>query len=215
MAYFFIGYLLLIQEKNVLLHSNTKDFEVYDMKKVVLHHTCKQDGGESYVLEKAPFFAKDSQQENKYQFLGSGYYLWEDDEEQAHHWGKVHYNNSYYIVEFVCAIDENYLLDLNSREGQKEFSSLIKIFQEKAKQLNRNTNVIYLNAFFNTLFKGKTGIKFVYKAIKVKDNKASLRREKEYKFTRDKDNTTCLGGVYFYFFKRKEDMEVTDKRIVR
>ena len=187
------------------------------MKKVLLHHTCKQDGGEDYVRENAPFFAEDFSQGGKCQFLGSGYYLWEDDIEQAHHWGKVHYNNQYYIVAFECEIDEDFLLDLNSREGQKEFFELCNLYKQKAKQINRSINIkkIYLNVFFNSLFKGKFGINFVYKAIKVKDEFASSKREKEFLFTSNKSNCTYLGGVYFYLFKRKEDMIVINRKIVK
>jgi hypothetical protein len=185
------------------------------MKKVLLHHTCKQDGGEDYVRENAPFFAEDFSQGGKCQFLGSGYYLWEDDIEQAHHWGKVHYNNQYYIVAFECGIDEDFLLDLNSREGQKEFFELYKLYEKKAKQINRNVKKIPLNTFFNFWFKGKFGIIFEYKAIKVKDVFASSKREKKFLFTSNKPNCTYLGGVYFYFFKIKENMNVIKKEIVK
>jgi len=65
------------------------------------------------------------------------------------------------------------------------------------------------------LFKGKSGIKFAYKAIKVKDEIASSKREQRFDFTFHKPNYTYLGGVYFYFFKRKEDMNVINKEIVK
>lgn len=187
----------------------------YDMKKVLLHHTCKQDGGEEYVLKNAPFEAKESQRINKEQFLGSGYYLWEDDIKQAKYWGKKHYNNQYYIVAFECEIDEDFLLDLNSREGHKEFFELYSLYEKRAKQINREIKDFCLKAFFNILFKGKSGIKFAYKTIKVKDEIASSKREQKFLFTSHKPNYTYLGGVYFYFFKRKEDMNVINKEIVK
>ena len=184
------------------------------MKKVLLHHTCKQDGGEDYVLKNAPFEAKEIQQINKEQFLGSGYYFWEDDIKQAHHWGKVHYNNQYYIVAFECEIDEDFLLDLNSREGQKEFFALYSLYEKRANQINRKINKFPLNTFFNVLFKGKSGINFAYKTIKVKDEIASSKREQKFLFTSHKPNYTYLGGVYFYFFKRKGDMKDINRKIV-
>ena len=185
------------------------------MKKVLLHHTCKQDGGEDYVRENAPFFAKDFSQGGKCQFLGSGYYLWEDDIEQANHWCKVHYNNQYYIVAFECKIDEDFLLDLNSREGQKEFFALYSLYEKRANQINRKINKFPLNTFFNVLFKGTSGINFAYKTIKVKDETASSKREQKFLFTSHKPNYTYLGGVYFYFFKRKEDINFINKEIVK
>ena len=111
------------------------------MKTVVLHHTCGQEGGEEYVLANAPFYAKDFAQERKYQFLGAGYYFWDDDIEQAHYWGKVHYNNKYYIVVFDCNIDEEFLLDLNTREGQKMFFEMQKALQEVISITNKSVNV--------------------------------------------------------------------------
>ena len=86
---------------------------------MVLHHTCSQDNGEAFVIKNAPFLAEDNPRNRKYQFLGTGYYLWEDDIEQAKRWGEVHYKNSYFVVEFECDIEEEDILNLNEREGQK------------------------------------------------------------------------------------------------
>lgn len=179
----------------------------YDMKKVLLHHTCKQDGGEEYVLKNAPFFAKDFSQEGKFQFLGSGYYLWEDDIEQAHHWGKKHYNNQYYIVAFECEIDETLVLDLDSKKGEKIFSDLQKLF--KAKGTDRNIKDYCLNKVLNTLFKGTFGIDFGYRIIRVKD----VSSAQKINFTPNKPNYTYIGGSYIYFFKKKGDMNIIKKEL--
>jgi hypothetical protein len=179
------------------------------MKKVLLHHTCKQDGGEDYVRENAPFFAKENQQMNKGLFLGSGYYLWENDIEQAHHWGKKHYNNQYYIVAFECEIDEKFLIDLDSKEGERLFDEIQKLFKNRG--TNKNIKDYCLKKVLNTLFNGTFGIDFRYRIIRVKDASSSQK----IKFTPDKSNYTYIGGSYIYFFKNKEDMNITNKRIVQ
>lgn len=179
------------------------------MKKVLLHHTCKQDGGENHVLKEAPFFAKENQQINKELFLGSGFYLWEDDIEQAHHWGKKHYHNQYYIVAFECEIDETLVLDLDSKKGEKVFSNLQELF--KAKGTNRNIKDYCLNKVLKTLFKGTFGIDFGYRIIRVKD----VSSAQKISFTSNKPNYTYIGGSYIYFFKKKEVMNIIKKRIVQ
>ena len=171
------------------------------MKKVLLHHTCGQNGGEQHVLEKAPFFAKENQQMNKGLFLGSGYYLWENDIEQAHH--------QYYIVAFECEIDENFLLDLDSKEGERLFDEIQKLFKNRG--TNKNIKDYCLKKVLNTLFNGTFGIDFRYRIIRVKDASSSQK----IKFTPDKSNYTYIGGSYIYFFKNKEDMNITKKRIVQ
>lgn len=188
------------------------------MKKVVLHHTCSPKGGETYVLQNAPFFAKDNPQNMKYQFLGGGYYLWEDDIEQAKYWGKIHYRNVFLIVEFECYLQEEYLLNLNEREGQKKFKEIIQILQTKINQNNRNTKIEQdwtLSRIIKFLYSGKSGILFDYKAIKVKDVFSSNRRQLEIKFTSYKPNYTYIDSIYFYYFHNKEDMNIISKKIVR
>ena len=58
-----------------------------------------------------------------------------------------------------------------------------------------------------------SGITFAYKVIKVKDEIASRKRQQKVLFTSSKDNFTYLGGVYLYFFRKKEDIDIISKRI--
>ena len=177
------------------------------MKKVVLHHTCSRENGEDFVRENAPFLAEDNPRNRKYQFLGTGYYLWEDDIEQAHHWGKEHYHNKYYIVVFECEIDETLVLDLDSKQGEKVFFHLQKLF--KAKGTNKNIKDYGLNKVLNALFKGTFGMDFGYRIVRVKDLSSAQRIN----FTSNKPNYTYIGGSYIYFFKKKEDMNITKKEL--
>lgn len=58
-----------------------------------------------------------------------------------------------------------------------------------------------------------SGITFAYKVIKVKDEIASRKRQQKVLFTSSKENFAYLGGVYFYFFRKKEDIDIISKRI--
>ena len=170
------------------------------MKKVVLHHTCSRKNGEASVLANAPFLAEDNPQNKKYQFLGPGYYLWEDDIEQAKRWGEVHYKNSFFVVEFECDIEEEDILNLNEREGQKALFEMIENIQT---EFGVNLRKLPLSKIFEVIYRNK--ITFNYKAIKVKDECFSRGRQEVFRFVSTKKNFTYLGGVYFYFFKNKID----------
>lgn len=190
--------------QRVIIESKTTN-----MKRVVLHHTCSQKGGKDYVLENAPFLAKNNAQNRKFQFLGEGYYLWENDIEQAKYWGKVHYDNSFFIVEFEYDIEDKLLLDLNAREGQR---TLYKIIDTIQKEVGLNLKNWPLSKLLSFIY--RSNINFIYKSIKVKDEFSSRRRQEIFKFTSVKDNFTYIGGVYFYFFRNKDDMNIISKNIV-
>lgn len=181
------------------------------MKKVILHHTCKQDGGEDFVLENAPFLAKDNHIQKKYLFLGEGYYFWEDDIEQAHKWGKTHYRDCYFIVEFDCEFDETYLLDLNDRSGQKY---LLDIKQKLELFLQKKIENWSLSQLINFLLKGKElGIDFDYRIFKVRDNFSSNRMKNKIQFVSNKSNTTNIRDVFIIVFKDKRDIHNEKKQI--
>lgn len=180
------------------------------MKKVILHHTCKQDGGEDFVLKNAPFLAKDDPAKKKYQFLGEGYYFWEDDVEQAHKWGKTHYRNCYFIVEFDCEIDEVYLLDLNDRRGQKYLQDIKQKLEQSLQKKMDNWSLSQVIQFL-IRSKEEIGIDFDYRIFKVQDHFAS---NKNIKFVSNKPNSTNIRGVFIVFFKDKNDLCVAQKRII-
>ena len=127
----------------------------------------------------------------------------DDDIEQAHYWGKVHYNNKYYIVVFDCNIDEEFLLDLNTREGQKAFFEIQKALQEVISITNKSVNIEdwVLSKVLKLIY--NSGIIFAYKVIKVKDEIASRKRQQKVLFTSSKENFTYLGGVLLFFHLKK------------
>ena len=61
----------------------------------------------------------------------------------------------------------------------------------------------------NALFKGTFGMDFGYRIVRVKDLSSAQRIN----FTSNKPNYTYIGGSYIYFFKKKEDMNITKKEL--
>lgn len=188
------------------------------MKKVLLHHTCKRDRGSVFVLQNAPFLAKDDERNRKFQFLGSGYYFWEDDIDQAHYWGSVHWGrNNYFIVKFDCEIDDNDLLDLDSKTGQ---NILEKIKEKISKNIlitkTKKYNNWSLSQWVTFMYKYNRicSVGFDFKAIKVKDCNFSRKKEQKVYFVQEKPNYTYIGGVYIYFFRKKEDMCIKNKELI-
>lgn len=86
------------------------------MKDYVGHHTCSNSGGKEYVITHAPFLSewKEPLPESSYKtpYLGTGYYFWEYDLDQAKRWGKFRYNSSFYIVEGIIHTTNDNFLDL-------------------------------------------------------------------------------------------------------
>ncbi len=95
------------------------------------HHTCRKDGGTDFVLKNAPFLAIHSPDGNalqpaRLQFLGQGYYFWDNNIEMAMLWGKHHYNNDYFIIESKISITEKNCFDLvGNREHMILLTELI------------------------------------------------------------------------------------------
>lgn len=186
------------------------------MRKVVLHHTCKKDGGSKFVLQNAPFLAKDDKSAKKFQFLGSGFYFWEDDINQAHYWGQVRYGeDNYFIVQFVCNIDEDDLLDLDSKTGYNILEKVKEKLLAFTNTPNKQNNWT-LSQWVNFLYKYNEiySIGFDFKAIKVKDYNFSRKKEQKIFFVQGKSNYTCVGGVYIYFFRKKEDICIEKKELI-
>lgn len=88
------------------------------------HHTCTKKGGKESVINNAPFlavhtpFEKDIKK-RKLQFLGQGYYFWDNNFELARIWGKSHCNNDFFIIECEINITENNCFDLVGNRGHQ------------------------------------------------------------------------------------------------
>lgn len=91
-------------------------------------HTCNS-GNEAYILQNGPFKASSKKLRNgkiKVPFLGSGYYLWEENIRQAHDWGMSHYRKNYCIIQFAnLKIDIDEVMDLTNRRHLNYFIELV------------------------------------------------------------------------------------------
>lgn len=84
------------------------------MIEIIGHHTCKNQGNLD-ILErkKLPLaYSEYKLENNSNPFLGSGYYFWDYNMEQAKEWGKIHYQDRYYIFEAQIPYNDAIMLDL-------------------------------------------------------------------------------------------------------
>ena len=99
------------------------------------HHTCSNKNGREYVRTFAPFWAEFDQEKEKYQFLGAGYYFWDDNEAMAHNWGAEHYRGKYCVLVVKLSIPNNLLLDLaGDRQDMRYIHEVVEMFKEKIPQ---------------------------------------------------------------------------------
>jgi hypothetical protein len=84
-------------------------------------HTCLNLGSDEEIIEKSPFIGIHNPKERKHQFLGTGFYLWDDNIEMARIWGEKHCNGSYVIVEMKVDIDPNICFDLVGNRKHMRF----------------------------------------------------------------------------------------------
>ncbi len=100
---------------------------------IIGYHTCKTDGGWSYIESEAPFLSGAGQN----QWLTQGYYFWTDSDHFAHKWGEDSYKNDYAIIECTIVMDEDLLFDLvGSTKAQIYFERLLTKFKTKLKKIN-------------------------------------------------------------------------------
>jgi hypothetical protein len=100
---------------------------------IIGYHTCKTDGGWSYINSEAPFLSGSGDN----QWLTQGYYFWTDSSHFAHKWGKDSYNNDYSIIECKLIMDVEKLFDtVGSTKAQLYFEKLLIRFRNKLKKID-------------------------------------------------------------------------------
>lgn len=131
-------------------------------------HTCKAEGGATFIQKSAPFLS----QSNNRQWLTQGYYFWTDSELYAHEWGKNSISGDYVIVKCHIALKKNQLLDLvGSVSDQQHFSKLLAKFHEKLKRDRPSAGLPTVNSvisFYRKMAESDKKI-FPYYAIKTVD----------------------------------------------
>ncbi len=96
-----------------------------------VQHTCKKEGEQEIVLKHMPFLSEYDPTLNKKPFLGKGYYFWDFNEEYAQFWGKIHYNDKFFVIEADIDIDhekDGFYLDLAG--NRKDLVGFVDILRE-------------------------------------------------------------------------------------
>ena len=89
--------------------------------------------------------AEKNNNEPKYQFLGSGYYFWDNNIQRAHRWGEEHCDGKYLICECSLVLQGESFLDLvGSREDLGKF---LEVYM-KMRKFDPNLKI---GAFFYTM----------------------------------------------------------------
>lgn len=133
-------------------------------------HTCKP-GRKAYILKSAPFSSPVRKKDGKLKipFLGSGYYLWEENTEAAIRWGKDHYKNKYCIVEYKdLKIHSSELLDFLNRRDIQYFKELKEIYLAKRPK-SKDWKIGQWIEFFKMVRK-KDGKTFPFNYIRAEEN---------------------------------------------
>lgn len=132
------------------------------------YHTCKTEGGWSYIRENAPFISGSGSN----QWLTQGYYFWTDSDHFARKWGEDSYNNEYAILECCIELDDNLLLDIvGSVKDKIYFRTILTKFRDKLKKNNQDKEptVQAVIAYWRKVSKKNNNI-FPYLAVKAETN---------------------------------------------
>lgn len=188
----------------------------YKTLKFIVQHTCKKKGGQSHVLKNAPFFSEYDIENNKTPFIGGGHYFWEYNFEYAKVWGKMHYENSFFIVESEILItndnEESFYLDLaGNREHLVGFVELLNEF----KLLDElGSDGIDLSYIINYLREQPQEV-FPFKVIRAVDYKNNEKLGIKIDFNSNMESYTILNPRIIISYKNKEDIVYFKKPFLR
>jgi hypothetical protein len=185
--------------------------------KTIGHHTCKKDGGENHVLEESPFFAEHNLKENKIQFVGSGYYFWDNNIDLAKTWGRGHYNDDYYVIEIDFELTTDNCFDLvGNRSHQIHLINALRQYESETGRKKDNWTLNQCIQFLKELNKVDANI-FPFKFVRAIDLLNHVRYAKAQllmNFTNEKENYTIINPKIIICAFEKEDLILHSKRIV-
>lgn len=160
------------------------------------HHTCLFNGDRESVLSESPFLAEENPKENKVQFLGTGYYFWDNNIELAKVWGNSHYDGKFAIIEIDFDLKSNTCYDLvGNRSHQIDLA-------ERMKKLTNNSSSKKprkwtLSQFLTFIRKIAALNKDVFpyemvRAIDLLNHERYKKAQQLIRFTNDKENYTVI-----------------------
>lgn len=182
------------------------------------HHTCLFNGDRDSVLRESPFLAEDNPKEGKVQFLGAGYYFWDNNLELAKVWGNSHYDGEYAIIEIDIDLKSNSCYDLvGNRTHQIDLAERLKKLAD-----NSCTNKLRewtLNQFI-TFIRNMAAINsdvFPYqmvRAIDLLNHDRYKKAQQMIRFTKEKHNYTVINPKTVICVFNKNTLNSQTKKIV-
>jgi hypothetical protein len=153
------------------------------MRKIIGHHTCNNTRNAEWIEQQGKPVALSVYNPNlrKNPFLGTGYYFWDDNIEQARYWGRQRCNNKYYIFEGDINNDESILLDLVSNRQQMRW---LRTAMSNFAVYNNNNPHWEIGKFIEWLKKvsKKEGFEdiFPFKSVRAIDHNATIPKVEYY-----------------------------------
>jgi hypothetical protein len=155
----------------------------------LLHHACDCAGGPEYVLREGPFFSAYDENTMRKPFLGSGYYFWDDNLDMAHKWGRIHYQNNYFVLEAKCRIPSDLVLDMvGNRQDLRFFCRCLDLFKNYG-HAREDWSVSQIIEFMKQLSMGSETFRdiFPFQAIRAVDHSAREAPHERMKFSNDQE----------------------------
>lgn len=153
---------------------------------------------------------------NQHQFVGPGFYFWENNIEMANVWGKLRYNDQYYILEVLFELTEENCFDLVGNRNHQLYmvDCLKQLFIKSGVQRDYWTinQCIHFLRKLNELNKKI----FPFQYVRVIDlyKHATIKKQYSLKFLKHRQNYTVINPRIIVCAFNKDDINLLNKRIV-
>lgn len=180
---------------------------------IIGHHTCSKEGGEEKVLRDAPFKSRSIKGKNYIPFLGAGYYFWEDNIEAAKYWGQSHYADTFFILEFDVAFENDKYLDLvGSRKHLMYFQKLQQWLIQK-KHCSASASLGEIVEKLKILSTQQKGI-FPFKIIRAIDATSRVKDSEKVYFQRNQPNFLNMNPKFVVCIWNLEEVNLYSRKII-
>jgi hypothetical protein len=187
--------------------------------RTVGHHTCKKDGGRTYVKKEAPFLSTYDEATGSYPFLGTGYYMWDDNLELAKWWGdnqKERFATGYFVVRADLDLQAGIFLDL---VGNRQHLEWFRGLMERLKKANYNIKhwtIAQFIEFAKRVHSADYQV-FPFKVIRAVDHSPDSNPKSNFWsffFVKKKKNYTNLDPRLVICLLEKNDVILQNKEVI-
>lgn len=213
---FLNGYKRLFFNSSIVLLLVVYIFEKTTCLKTIGHHTCSCDGGFERVLQDGPFEAIHNTEQNQFQFLGTGYYFWENNIDMAKAWGRIRYGGDYYVLALDFELLEESCFDLvGNRTHQLFLIECIKTLWHKRGVKRNEWNLSECVQFLRKINKLDVRI-FPFQLVRTMDlyNHLTSSLQFKLKYLSNKENYTIVNPKIVICSFSKGALLLHTKRIV-